>query len=123
MDEERNPPFFPLRTQTRSTSGSAFRTAPPPPRSRTIGRTDGRTDGQRRPRRAAARAGRAGGGAGSALGAPALGSLGILCFPCPSPPARPRGRCARRTPGGAGEATTPPGSGSVTRGSETPPSP
>ncbi|XP_005058580.1 PREDICTED: collagen alpha-1(I) chain-like isoform X4 [Ficedula albicollis] len=80
MDEERNSPFFPLRAQTRSTSGSALRTAPPPPRSRTIGRTDRRTV-------SAGREGRRGSG-GQRWAPPAralpgpLGCLGILCFPC-----------------------------------------
>lgn len=136
MDEERNPPFFPLRTQTLSTcqAPALLPGLPaPPPRSRTIGQTDGRTDsaGPARPG-AGTRAGRAGGALGVSAG-------------CPLPAARPGGGClgilfffvslpvrslaagvapAGWTPMGVGEALTPPRLWQRRQpGSETPPSP
>lgn len=113
MDEERNPPFFPLRTQTRSACQPPALLSglpPPPPRSRTIGWTDGRTDGRTdsagpaRPG-AGAQAGRAGGDLGVSAGcplptarpgtplaAPGEAVWGFFSFSCPSPSARsPRG--------------------------------
>lgn len=142
MDEERNPPFFPLRTQTRSAcQPPALLSGLPasPPRSRTIGQTDGRTDGRTdsagpaRPG-AGARAGRAGGDVGVNAGCPLPtarprpggGCLGILFFSS-SLPVRSLAAGAApapRTPMGVGEALTPTRLWQRRqRGSETPPPP
>lgn len=142
MDEERNPPFFPLRTQTRSAcQPPALLSGLPasPPRSRTIGQTDGRTDGRTdsagpaRPG-AGARAGRAGGDVGVSAGCPLPtarprpggGCLGILFFSSSLPVRSLAAGAAPApwTPMGVGEALTPTRLWQRRqRGSETPPPP